>query len=137
MAPGATTLPGKRGTLFYDTATADPAVIARDEQTKSTMTATELATGAPLTADLPSSLGIAVPVLIVVGDHDNISCTGPDAANCSTADAVLARERPFYRPGLPLDAYVAPATGHDVQLHPSAPQTSAAMLAWVESKSAP
>src|SRR5215213_9434549 len=58
-----TTLPGTRG-VFYSLPSADPLVVAIDEQTKETVTAAELDTAFPA---LALSTGIHVPVFVIVG----------------------------------------------------------------------
>ncbi len=67
-----TTLPGTRDELFYEPAPVPPAVVAHDEATKSTVTATELA-NYPLILNAP--LDIRVPVLLVAGTEDSLFCT--------------------------------------------------------------
>jgi pimeloyl-ACP methyl ester carboxylesterase len=135
-----TTRPGTRGPLFYDPATADPAVIATDETDKDTSTVGELddllALESEPTAEQPSTQ-ITVPVLVVVGADDNIFCTGVTVYNCASAASVQSYESQFYPPAAHLKAVVIPDTGHDLALSTTAPITDAVMLGWSLSVIAP
>ena len=110
-----TTVPGKRGELFYNRADASPAVIAEDEATKDTITAAYLVTYSGEDVDLDTSR-IHVPVLTAVGQDDGLMCTSPGAGDCSTSSAYLRSEAPFYSPQSCLQAYVLPEAGHDIDL---------------------
>ena len=91
-----TTRPGTRESLFYDPATANPAVLALDEADKDTTTAAELTDAVSLVAEPPAeqpSLQINVPVLIVVGAQDNLFCAGVTVYNCASAASVRASNR--------------------------------------------
>jgi hypothetical protein len=66
-----TTLPGTRDEFLYKPAQFDPAVVEFDEKTKSTATATELAT---LLLSLNRSLDVRVPTLLVTGELDSQVC---------------------------------------------------------------
>ena len=80
MDPGyLTTRPGTRESLFYDPATADPAVVAVDEANKDTITAAELDGLVSLLSEPAAqqpSYQDTVPVLVVVGAEDNVFCAG-------------------------------------------------------------
>ena len=87
-----TTRPGTREALFYDLATANPAVVALDKADKDTSTVGELDGLLSLVSEPPSeqpSSQINVAVLVVVGAGDNIFCTGVTAYNCASAASVL------------------------------------------------
>lgn len=72
LDPGyVTTLPGTRDEFLYEPAEFDPAVVEFDEKTKSTATATELATG---TLNLNQPLDVRVPTLLVDGELDSFVC---------------------------------------------------------------
>ncbi|HET7639857.1 MAG TPA: alpha/beta hydrolase [Ktedonobacteraceae bacterium] len=125
-----TTLAGTRGLSFYNTAFADPAVIAQDESLKQTATTGESLT---LTPGLSASLSqqIAAPVLLAVGQKDQVFCTPTIAAeSCNDTATVLARENSDFSPSACLEAYVQPDAGHVIALHPNAPAGFAAMLDW-------
>jgi alpha-beta hydrolase superfamily lysophospholipase len=128
-----TSRPGTRESLFYDPATANPAVVAVDEADKSTVTAAELdglfATLAEPAAQQPSSQ-VSVPVLLVDGAEDNIFCAGVTAYNCTSPASVRAYESQFYAAAPSLTVVTIPDTGHDLALSTTAPLTDVAMLAW-------
>jgi pimeloyl-ACP methyl ester carboxylesterase len=134
LPPGyLTSVPGVRGTLFYNSATADPAVIAADEAHKDLLASGEAATITD--AQNPAlSLAITVPVALAVGQQDFIVCNpslGP-AFSCADSAAVLAREAPDYGPHACLEAYVLASSGHDINLHPSAGDWFAFALSWAD-----
>ena len=118
-----TTTPGTRG-FFYAAADTDPAVIAADEQRKSTASLAEA------TYLVPENLGglterIGVPTLRVVGDQDRIMCLGD-----SCRPASLAATLPSLFPS-GVDIYVQPGAGHDVALEINNIGGLDAMLSWL------
>jgi pimeloyl-ACP methyl ester carboxylesterase len=119
-----TSIPGQR-TVFYYLPTADPLVLAIDEETKETVTTAELATAVPA---LGLSGGIHVPVLVVVGDYDLAFC---DAPSCS-ASGSLASEPSFYPADACAETVIIPNVGHDLNLHIHAQQTYDAVLEWMD-----
>jgi pimeloyl-ACP methyl ester carboxylesterase len=130
-----TTIPGTRGSLFYDQATANPNVIAYDEAHKDTISATNLATGLPV-AELPAGLNasnaITAPVLLVVGQDDGLFCGAvPTTPNCTSDSSVLSFEAPYYTSAASLTAETIPNTGHDLALSPSANQSFAVINNWI------
>lgn len=66
-----TTLPGHRYQAFYAPAEVDPAVIAHDEETKSTVTVSELQNFRDI---LTARQNIRVPVFLVAGTDDSLFC---------------------------------------------------------------
>jgi pimeloyl-ACP methyl ester carboxylesterase len=135
-----TTRPGTREALFYDPATADPAVVATDEADKDTSTAGELDGLLSLENEPASqqpSTQITVPVLVVVGADDNIFCAGVTAYNCDSATSVQSYESQYYPPAAHLKVVVIPDTGHDLALSTTAPLTDAVMIGWSLSVTGP
>jgi pimeloyl-ACP methyl ester carboxylesterase len=128
-----TTVAGTRESLFYDPATADPAVVATDEADKDTSTVGELdgllTTISEPPADQPS-LQITVPVLVVVGADDNLFCAGVTVYNCASSASVFAYESQYYSPMANLKVVLIPDTGHDLALSTTAPLTDAVMIGW-------
>ena len=118
-----TTTPGTRG-FFYSADNTDPAVIAADEQRKSTASLAEA------TYLVPENLGgltqrIGVPTLRVVGSQDRIMCLGD---SCSPAN--LAATLPSLFPS-GVAFYVQPGAGHDVALEYNNAGGLDAMLSWL------
>lgn len=114
-----TTKPGARGQLFYYLPTADPRVLALDEATKETYTASEVA-GALILLANGISAQIDVPVLVVVGQDDSFFCA-PTATDCSSSAAVQQAEAPYYAPQAHLQAVIIADFGHDLNLQETAP----------------
>jgi pimeloyl-ACP methyl ester carboxylesterase len=119
-----TSLPGLR-TIFYQAPFFDPQVVAVDDQNKETVTTAELATAVPA---LGLSTAIHAPVLVVVGDFDAAFCTAPSC----TASGSLASEPGFYPADACAEAVAIPDTGHDLNLHYSAPVTYDVILDWMD-----
>ena len=125
--------PGTRAPLFYWTPTAEPNVIALDERLKDTVSGTEFGAAVPLFNSPPPltapSQAIKVPTLVVVGQHDPVMCD-EDGLICNQQNVANA-ERPYYSTVARLQVYVAPDTGHDLQLHETAPATGERILSWL------
>jgi pimeloyl-ACP methyl ester carboxylesterase len=119
-----TSQPGLRN-VFYHAPFFDPRVLALDEQTKETVTTAELNTAVPA---LGLSTGIHVPVLVVVGDDDAAFCAPP---TCS-ASGSLANEPGFYPPDACTETAAIPGTGHDLNLHYTAPLTFVTIQSWMD-----
>ena len=121
-----TSLPGTRDARFFYRAGAfDPQVVAVDEQTKETVTTGELA---DLATWAPLSAAIQVPVLVVVGDNDTLFCPDPSC----TASGALDAEAGFYAPEACPEVVALPETGHNLNLHLSAPVTYDLILEWMD-----
>lgn len=119
-----TTIPGARG-VFYFAPSADPLVIAIDEQTRETTTTAELDTAFPA---LFLSGGVHVPVFVIVGDQDAAFC---DPASCSAAGG-LTLEAGFYPPDACVETSVIAGAGHDLNLHFQAQQAYDDILEWLD-----
>jgi pimeloyl-ACP methyl ester carboxylesterase len=118
-----TTAPGTRASFFFYTPNADPAVIARDEQLKQTVTLGELVDIFPSYA---ATLGLQVPTLVVVGDFDDLTCGAPSC----TASGSLAAEPTFYPPAACVEVEVVADAGHDLDLHRNAPTFFSLARSW-------
>ncbi len=128
LAPGyLTTMPGTRGTDFYNAKFADPDVIALDETLKQTGTASEIAT---ITDGSAVTGAIHVPVLLTLGQEDLFFCNNTPSFSCADSTTVLARESSHFAPQACLEAYVQPRSGHDTTLHQSANLGYKATLDW-------
>ncbi|WP_432983249.1 alpha/beta fold hydrolase [Dactylosporangium sp. CA-233914] len=123
-----TTKPGTRGLDFYHLPGADRSTIDRDERTKATGTTGERATMG-LARDPFYSQHITAPVLLIVGEHDALSCDDDDLP-CHTEAQVCARERPYYPAISRVSAVVIPGAGHSIHGHRTAPMELAVSNAW-------
>lgn len=129
-----TTLPGRRGSLFYDARTADPNVISYDEAHKDLATSGELVSSeAELEAPalLNSTKNITAPVFVVMGATDNIFCNF--TVDCHTASGISANEKQFYPNAASFSAASIPNTAHNLALHPSANESFATINNWLKS----
>ena len=117
-----TTEPGTRS-VYYDLNDTDPLALQEDEATKATITTGELTTAVPAEG-LPPSLLIHVPVLLAVGQYDNVFC---GVVGCSQ---VLQLESAFYAPDTCLEAFVLPGAGHSINLHRNAPLWFQTAIDW-------
>ena len=125
-----TTQPGRRGVFYWEPG-AEPAVLAMEEETKDTMTATEAATQPQ---GLAASLALRVPVLSVVGDYDATFCGVP---SCSQPGSVAALEPLFYAPAAQLELRIVPDAGHSLNLHLNAPTWFALAQEWLDRRFGP
>lgn len=151
-----TTREGTRGGAFYHDPNADPAIIAEDDATRETVTATELGSiaapfvvpgvGAPVTVPAcaigaplctgptdsavrgPSS-GVRVPSLTVLGQKDEIVC-GPLGTDCTSPETVAAAEAPFWEPAACHRVRLVPDAGHNLNLHRNASEWYRTVADW-------
>jgi pimeloyl-ACP methyl ester carboxylesterase len=117
-----TTLPGTRSPLFW-IPNLEPGVMEAEEFFKETITTGELNTFPPLVFSPNNAQGIHAPVLIVIGQYDNIFCTPPQ---CSEAQI----EPTYYAPEAQVEIKVIPRGGHALNLHRNAPSVFATVLEW-------
>ena len=125
--------PGTRAPLFYWTPGAQPDVIALDERLKDTVSGSEFGAAVPLFNSPPAqtapSRSIKVPTLLVLGEHDRVMCD-EDGLLCNQQN-VAQQETPYYSDAARLHVLVVLNTGHDLQLHLSAPDTGEKILDWL------
>ena len=115
-----TSEPGNRS-VFYDTASADPGVIAYDEDHKDVSSLTQVLDGRLLRTLPPETNPTAdlhMPVLIIDGQNDSLYCGAE--LDCSNLTDVKAFIQPYYPNVSNLTVVTVPDTGHDINLHPSA-----------------
>jgi pimeloyl-ACP methyl ester carboxylesterase len=122
-----TTMPNSRDDMFYNTANADPAVIALDEQLKDVLSVGQ--TTFPVHVTSFESLHIDVPVFALVGSEDDLFCG--ILVDCSSAASLYAFESTFYAPEACLQADVVEGAGHDINLHLNAQDAYGRMLDWL------
>jgi pimeloyl-ACP methyl ester carboxylesterase len=130
--------PGMRS-QFYNPASADPAVIAHDDATKDVATATQMPTGVAVSVS-PVSRAIDVPVLLAIGEFDNIYCQPPgttanllapsDGLPCGIPEAFARAEAPYYSKAACVRTIVIPSAGHSFNLHRNAPVAFDQILDW-------
>ena len=109
--------------FIYWEPNADPGVMAFEELVKETITTGELNTFPPIVLSPDSSQAIHVPVLIVIGQYDNIFCTPP---LCPEAQV----EPGYYAPNAQVEVTVIPNAGHALNLQRNAPSVFATVLDW-------
>lgn len=124
-----TTPPGARERWFYAEDNADPDVIAKDETTKDTVTASEIATVSVPGLTFPTHL-VTAPVLLAIGEEDvNWVCvTRP----CGDAETLRRTEAPRFTAAPSLDTYVLPGAGHSINLHRNRTEFFDAAAAWMD-----
>ncbi|GIH16236.1 alpha/beta fold hydrolase [Rugosimonospora africana] len=126
-----TTLPNTRGSDFYYSAGADPAMISLDESTKQTGSAAEFtAFSAARTSAVTH--GIHVPTLIAVGQYDMLDCNAAAGLSCADAAAITSRESANFSPTACLKTYVQPNSGHDIDLHVGAASFFNRVSTWLD-----
>lgn len=118
-----TTQPGVRSIFYYPLNVAEEVLVA-DEETKDAMPGIdssgfveELTTGS-----LARSL--AIPVLSIVGTHDLLFCTPP---NCPEVND----EKDFYSASPDVEVIIRPKTGHNLNLHRDALETTNIIGDWL------
>lgn len=120
-----TTRPGTRAAAFYSASTANPQVIAVDEETKDLVSTAEAEEAIALATGSSLSATIEHPVMNATGSNDRIFRV--PASNA----ALEAQERTFFGPHTPLRATVIPGTGHSNALATTARQLKLAVIDWI------
>jgi pimeloyl-ACP methyl ester carboxylesterase len=115
-----------RGDAFYRRDHADPLVIATDELNRQTTAMAEAISASKYFG--PQSLGLRVPVFLLLGDADFVVCGG--RLDCRDHGRAIAHERAFFAPAACLEMLVLEDTGHNSALHLNAPQVFASILDW-------
>ena len=131
-----TTLPGTRASIFYRTAGAESGMPAVDEAMKQTGTLTERSTLAAA-RNTAVTLAVKVPVLITVGQYDNLYCSEASGLTCATAAAVRTREATNWGPRACLSTYVVADGGHVTGLHIKARDSYNFAHSWLDRYSIP
>lgn len=121
-----TTLPGTRGSLFYNVANTDPKVLEIDEATKQTFTTGE---GSSLVDAIFSDIyqGVKVPTFLVIGSKDQVFCTGNV---CDSSENVAQFMSPFFSKAAQLQTFVVPNGGHALNAELSTPIYFSAIRQW-------
>jgi pimeloyl-ACP methyl ester carboxylesterase len=127
-----TNIPGTRATIAYSSA-ADPTVIAYDEAHKDITSGPMqfeniVQTLTPAASNI--SLGVRVPVLVVVGKNDLLFCSG--AVNCNSNASVRQNEAPYFANAPSLTIQTVANTGHSLALHPTAGLSYFGIRTWIQ-----
>lgn len=127
-----TTLPGVRGSLFYDMTSTDPAVVAYDEAHKSTVPALGLAAATSLVTPPPLTVSknITAPTFTIVGSSDGLVCNL--VVDCSTVANVQAHEAPYFPQAASVTSAVVAHTGHDLNLQTTANESFTKINDWIK-----
>lgn len=126
-----TTMPGSRYASFHKPGPLNAAVVDYDESTKDVFASAELVT-TPLMVNIviPASRNITAPVMSVQTTADYFCGTPPLGSDCSSAEALVASERPFYSHAPRVDAFVLTDYGHCFNFAPDSDRYHAAVIAW-------
>lgn len=119
-----TTLPGKRGEMFFHLPNTSDTVLAIDEALKDTLPVGMLFDQFT-TYDLTH--GIHVPVLNVVGDFDTLSCQLPSC----TESGSMENEGENYPADACYTQIIVPNAGHALNLHRNAPRWYRQTQRWI------
>ncbi|MET9230978.1 alpha/beta hydrolase [Lentzea sp. NPDC003310] len=127
-----TTAPGSRYRMFHAPGPEVPAVTSWDESTKDVVSAGEFVTTALMSnLVLPVSALIDVPVMTIQTSADYFCGTPPLGADCSSSDALVRSEKPFYPKAPRLDGFVVNGYGHVFNFDTrTADSYHAAVVAW-------
>ena len=127
-----TTAPGSRYRMFHAPGPEISAVTAWDESTKDVVSAGEFVTTALMSnLVLPVSNAIDVPVMTVQTSNDYFCGTPPLGADCSSSEALVRSEKPFYGKAPRVDGFVVSGYGHVFNFDTrTANRYHAALVAW-------
>ncbi|MGC7101259.1 alpha/beta hydrolase [Amycolatopsis lurida] len=122
-----TTKPGTRPRWMTYGPTTAPSRIALDEAMKEP----DVLPGYDAFPGLEDKRRITVPVLIVIGQRDILMCA-PEALDCSSSQALMLSEGPWYGPRARLETASIPNTGHSLNLHLTAPVWNEIARSWMD-----
>ncbi|MBO4206573.1 alpha/beta hydrolase [Micromonospora echinofusca] len=128
-----------RDAVMYHGPTSSAQVRQVDYDTRDTYTVGVLVSGLGLFSQpLQDSVtkDITVPVLSIFGQQDVLYCA-TDAYDCDNLAAVQQSESSFYPNAADFDLVVVPQTGHDLNLHYTAPYSFLTMINWALTHVAP
>jgi pimeloyl-ACP methyl ester carboxylesterase len=126
-----TTAPGTRYGAFHSPGPLVPGAISHDEAGKDVFAASEAVDTIALNnVVVPFTRLIDVPVMIVVGARDTNFCGRPLGSDCTSAQALLASEAPYFSAPARLHTYVLDGYGHSINYAPNAPDYHRAVADW-------
>jgi hypothetical protein len=126
-----TTQPGTRSADFYYTPGVESSMITLDESLKQTGTLGER-NNLGAARDTTVTHGVKVPLLIAVGQYDNLDCDEASGLSCATSAAVMTREAGNFSAQACLSAYVLTNSGHDSNLHTKARDLYNYAASWLD-----
>ncbi|GGU66442.1 alpha/beta hydrolase [Lentzea flava] len=135
LDPGyVTTMPNTRYDSFHKPGPLNTAVMDFEEATKDVASAGE-AIDLILMNNIviPSSSAITAPVMAVESSDDFFCGTPPLGADCSSAEALIASERPFFPRAPRMDAFILSGYGHCFNYSTDSSGYHAAVTAWQRS----
>jgi len=135
LDPGyVTTMPNTRYNSFHRPGPLNTAVMDFEEATKDVASAGEAVTTILMNSVvIPSSRAITAPVMSVQSTEDAFCGTPPLGADCSSTEALIASERPFFPQTPRLDAFILSGYGHCFNYAPDSSEYHAAVVAWQRS----
>ncbi len=119
--------------VFYDAGDADPAVVTADENSRSEQSGSLNA----FEALAVNVSGIKTPVFIANGVLDIAFCAQGKAGattDCSSAVTLKTAEQAFFTSATPLETYVLPGAGHNLNLTLQAQSWYGAALSWFQNR---
>jgi pimeloyl-ACP methyl ester carboxylesterase len=129
-----TTAPGARYDMFHKPGLLNPAVVDYDESTKDVVAPGEALNTILLNNILiPASRAVVAPVMSAQTSADYFCGTPPLGADCSSAEALVASERPFFPQAPRMDGFVLSGYGHCFNFAPDPSAYHAAVVAWQRS----
>jgi alpha-beta hydrolase superfamily lysophospholipase len=140
--------PEMRERWIHNSDDSEAAVVAADEATKETQSEVDDQSanefGKDILLDPLLGSSIDVPVLLADGEHDLFFCaqphddpastTGLAGADCSSSNALVAAERPYFAPGAPVEGFVLSSAGHAINLERNASAWFAVAAQWTTSR---
>lgn len=129
-----TTAPGARYDMFHKPGLLNSAVVSYDESTKDVVSPGESVNTILMNnIVIPASRTVTAPVMSVQTTTDYFCGTPPLGSDCSSAEALVASERPFFPHAARMDAFVLTSYGHCFNFAPDPSAYHAAVVAWQRS----
>jgi pimeloyl-ACP methyl ester carboxylesterase len=129
-----TTMPGARYGMFHAPGPNVPDAVNHDESTKDVFAAAEAINALTMnTVVLPASSTITAPVMTAQSSADYFCGIPPLGADCSSTEALVASERPYFPQAPRVDGFLLDGYGHCFNYAPDSAEYHAAIIAWQQS----
>jgi pimeloyl-ACP methyl ester carboxylesterase len=132
LPPGYRTFPGLRDALYSFSPDFDPRILAHDERQPHVFAMGEL-----LSPEITTASNFTGPVLVLTGRYDQIVCGHANitasAADCGVGKGSNPDMTRVLFPEAKFESYEPDHTGHNTNLHYSAPESFGAAHKWLES----